>query len=321
MNHPAQSTRRVTAAPRGFLRKTARCITTGLLGLLVLLPHGAGAAEAGTPGKSGEPLLWVLRDSDSTVYLYGTIHLRRQGGAWGGPKAKAAFEESQRLWTEILLDPAQEAAGAQTVLSLGLDPTRKLSDRIDPAKKPALAEAVAALGMPVQAIEPMRPWLASMTLLIGTLTKAGYDPMRGVDRLLDAEARAAGKTLKSFETSSEQVQFLAGLTDSVQLDLLHHTLEEFKKGPELMKQLEAAWEQGDESELRRLAVDEMRNTHPELDKILLSDRNQRWAEKIGEILAGSGVDFIAVGAAHLIGPESVQEMLAKRNLKATRVTP
>ena len=92
MNTPAHSTRRVTAAPRGFLRKTARCITTGLLGLLALLPHGAGAAEAGAPGKSGEPLLWVLRDADSTVYLYGTIHLRRQGGAWGGPKAKAAFE-------------------------------------------------------------------------------------------------------------------------------------------------------------------------------------------------------------------------------------
>jgi uncharacterized protein YbaP (TraB family) len=321
MNPPARSIHRVSNVLPGFLGKTAHSVMTGLLGLLALLPHGTVAAEPGTPAKAGEPLLWVLRDADSTVYLYGTIHLRRKGGAWGGPKAKAAFAESQRLWTEILLDPAQEAAATQTVLRLGLDPSRKLPDRIDPAKKPALLEAAAALGMPLQAIEPMRPWLASMTLLIGTLTKAGYDPTQGVDRLLDAEARAAGKTLRSFETSSEQVQFLAGLTDSVQLDLLHHTLEEFKKGPELMKQLETAWEQGDESVLRRLAVDEMRITHPELDKILLGDRNRRWADKIGEILAGSGVDFVAVGAAHLTGPESVQAMLAKRNLKAVRVTP
>jgi uncharacterized protein YbaP (TraB family) len=304
-----------------FLRKLSRSIPTGFLILFTVLPLGAEAAEPGAAEKSGEPMLWVLRDADSTVYLYGTIHLRRQDGAWGGPQAKAAFEESQRLWTEILLDPAEEAAATQTVLSLGLDPSRKLSERIDPAKKPALVEAAAALGMPLQAIEPMRPWLASMTLLIGTLTKAGYDPMRGVDRLLDAEARAAGKTLRSFETSSEQVQFLAGLTESVQLDLLHHTLEEFKKGPDLMKELETAWETGDESALRRLAVDEMRNTHPELDKILLGDRNRRWADQIGEILAGSGVDFIAVGAAHLIGPESVQEMLAKKGLKAVRLTP
>ncbi len=320
MNPP---THPVSNVPPGFLRKTAHCVKTGLLSLslLALLPQGTAATEPGRPSKSGEPLLWVLRDADSTVYLYGSIHLRRKGGAWGGPKAKAAFQESQRLWTEILLDPAEEAAATQTVLRLGLDPSRKLSDRIDPAKKPALVEAVAALGMPLQSIEPMRPWLASMTLLIGTLTKAGYDPTQGVDRLLDAEARASGKTLKSFETSSEQVEFLAGLTDAVQLDLLQHTLDEFKKGPELMKELEAAWEQGDESELRRLAVDEMRITHPELEKILLSNRNQRWAEKIGEILAGSGVDFIAVGAAHLVGPDSVQEMLTKKNLKALRVTP
>ncbi|MEK0445325.1 MAG: hypothetical protein RLZZ399_646 [Verrucomicrobiota bacterium] len=290
------------------------------LGLLLFLRPCQGADTPRVPSKNAEPLLWIIRDQDSTVYLYGTIHLRRKGGDWGGPKAKAALAASQRVWTEVLFDPAEENAAAQSMLALGVDPTRKLSEKISPAKKERLTEVAKTLGIPIEGIEPMRPWLAGIQLAMGSLVRSGYDPALGVDRLLDAEARKASKARHGLESAKEQIQMIAGLGDSTQIELLDQTLTEFQKGPQFFGQLEADWEQGREDKLAAVG-EETKNSYPELYKVLLVERNRRWAEKIQEILAGSGVDFIAVGTMHLVGPDSVQRMLESQQVRARRLSP
>jgi hypothetical protein len=67
-----------------------------------------------------------------------------------------------------------------------------------------------------------------------------------------------------------------------------------------------------------VAVDEMQSDTPALYEALLVRRNTDWANQIQTMMEGSGTIFIAVGAAHLAGEDSVQEILEDRGLTVTQ---
>jgi hypothetical protein len=95
-------------------------------------------------------------------------------------------------------------------------------------------------------------------------------------------------------------------------------LDDLEKGLDLLDELAKAWIGGDIATIERLGVDEMKKEAPAVYEKLIVQRNIAWSEKIAEMLKGSGVQQIAVGAAHLVGPESVQAQLAKRGIKVER---
>jgi uncharacterized protein YbaP (TraB family) len=165
----------------------------------------------------------------------------------------------------------------------------------------------------------MRPWLAALTVSLTPLLKAGYDPESGVEKLLTAQAKAAGKPISAFETMEQQVRFFADMTPAQEAQLLESTLDEIDDGPAKIDALVAAWAAGDQGELKRQMVEEMQADYPDVYKLLLVDRNQDWASQLKTRLAGSGVSFVAVGAGHLVGPDSLQAQLAKLGIKAERV--
>jgi hypothetical protein len=274
-------------------------------------------AQATAPN---EPALWVARDGDSTLYLYGTIHVRKAGAAWGGPLAEKALNEAQEVWTEVEIDPAKDQAMGPLVQQLGFDATRPLSQRLPPPRLAQLQAAATALNIPVQALDPMRPWFAGLTLSLVPILQAGYDPQSGVDRAIDRLAEASGKKMRWFETSEQQLGFLAGLSEPVQLQMLYEALDEYGEGPAMVKEMEAAWEKGDAEGLDRLVVGEIAATYPELHDVLFVRRNEAWTQTLMAELQGAGVDFVAVGAGHLVGKDSVVEMLRKRGVKVERVT-
>jgi uncharacterized protein YbaP (TraB family) len=164
----------------------------------------------------------------------------------------------------------------------------------------------------------MRPWLAGLTLAVAPLLKAGMDPAHGVDKLLKAQMLAAGKPVDKLETAEQQMRFLADMPQSVQLDFLRSTMREVDKGPIQLTELIDAWKNGDVATIARLEDEDMRQTEPELYQRLLVQRNQAWATKIAAMLHQPGTIFVAVGAAHLAGPDSVQSQLQKLGIDATR---
>lgn len=268
-----------------------------------------------------QPALWALRDADSTIYLYGTLHLRRAGQAWGGPAAVAALASAREVWTEVDTDPAASNEAQASVVALGFDRTRRLSDRLDPKRRAQLAKAASDLGIPPAQLDLYQPWLASVAISIGSMAKAGYDPESGVDKALGAEARAAGKTMRWFETAQEQLSFIAGLSEKTQIQMLAETLDEVDRGPAEMTAMTTAWERGDDRALDRIVNGAWRRDYPELFAVLLKSRNARWTAALEKELSGSGVAFVAVGAAHLAGSDSVIAMLRRDGYRVERVTP
>lgn len=271
---------------------------------------GAGVAQA-------EPAMWVVKDADSTVYLLGTMHVVKPGLNWRSEKLEAALKSSDQFWMEADLE--QDPAVVQTyVLNFGMDSRKPLADSVGEknfAKFVALAERH---GIPTRDLHQMRPWLASMVLTQALIKELGYNPEIGVDRTLQKEAIAAGKSVNPFETASEQMGFLADLPDKVGAEMFVQTLEEMGDGAEVIAEMQDAWLSGDAQRLEKIGPDRMQEEAPALYDAMLVRRNNNWVKRIDTMLKGSGTQFIAVGAAHMLGADGLPAQLGKLGYKVER---
>jgi uncharacterized protein len=264
-----------------------------------------------------EPAMWVVKDADSTVYLLGTMHMVKPGTNWRSEKLDAALKSSDEYWMEADLE-ADPAIVQTYALNFGMDSRKSLAGSIGEenfAKFKALAEEH---HIPTRDLHQMRPWLASIVLTQAVMKGIGYNPELGVDRTLQKEAIAAGKSVRAFETASQQIGFIADLPDQVGAKMLMQTLEQVDDGAQLLGEMESAWLTGDVEKLQGIANVRMRKEAPELYDALLVRRNTDWVKQIDTMLKGSGTQFIAVGAGHLLGEDSVPAQLGKLGYKVER---
>lgn len=276
------------------------------------------AAAAAAPIQGEGPALWLIKDADSTLYLFGSVHVLRPTTGWASPRVNAAFDSASDIWFEIT-NPEDQAAMMPLIQQYGLSPQTPLSSRLTPEEVAQLDVAAKTIGASAAQLDPLKPWLAALSLSVAPLVKAGYDPQSGVELALKARAQAAGKRLHGFETLEKQVGMLATLPDDVQLEFLRETLKDFDEAVEMLDSMVEAWAKGDVQALDRIVVEEMKTDAPELYKVLLVDRNTDWANQIQTLLQGSGTAFIAVGAAHLTGDDSVQSILQSRGVAVETV--
>lgn len=265
------------------------------------------------------PALWMVKDADTTIYLFGTVHLLPNDTDWRWPALEKALADSGSLTIELTDD---DPARMQTlVLQYGLDPAHPLSDKLSAAENATLTRAAQTAGVPggASTLRMMRPWLAGLTLTVAPLLKAGLDPAHGVDKLLKAQMQAAGKPVNGLETSEQQIRFLADLPADVELEFLRSTLRDADKGSGELTTLIDAWKRGDVATIARIEDEDLARHAPALYQRLLVQRNRSWAAKIAAMLQRPGTVFIAVGAAHLAGPDSVQSQLESRGTPVERL--
>ena len=276
-------------------------------------PAPAAAARVVPQAEGTGPALWVVRDADSTLYLFGTVHVLRPTTAWGSPRVDAAFDSADQIWFEIS-NPDDQAAIVPLIQQYGISPDRPLSSLLTADEMTALNAAAAAAGMPAGQIDVFRPWFAAIVLSVAPSIRAGYDPRSGVETVLKARAEAAGKPISGLETIDKQVAILAGMSEVEQLAFLRTLLESYEDATVELDRMVGAWAAGDVALLEEIAVNEMRSESPALYEALLVRRNTDWANQIQTMLGGSGTIFMAVGAAHLAGDDSVQEILEARGV-------
>jgi len=296
-------------------------LTAALVGSLptTALAQAPAAVTAPAPRAEGPgPALWVIRDADSTIYLFGTVHVLRPTTAWGSDTVDAAFASASQLILEVS-NPDDQAAAMPLVQQYGISPETPLSSLLTEAEMAALDAAARTMGLTGAQLDPMRPWLAALTLSVAPLTKAGYDPQSGVDLLLKARAEAAGMPVDGFETIDEQLRILAGFPEAGQLAFLRSTLEDFEDAAVELDKLVFAWADGDVDTIESVGVAPMRDESELMYQAILVNRNVNWAGQIETLLEGSGTVFIAVGAAHLVGDDSVQAKLAERGIATERL--
>jgi uncharacterized protein YbaP (TraB family) len=275
------------------------------------------AAPAAAPLTDADPALWVVKDEDTTIYLFGTVHVLKPGLSWFDEAVKAAFDASDELVLEI--NQPDPATMQPLMMRLGFDTTgTPLSQTLPGDKGAAYLKAMAAAGIPTATAEHFKPWLAATILSLAPLEKSGYVAANGPEAVLTAAATKAGKTLGELETAEQQLGYLAGLSTEAQTEFLTSTLDELPKAGETMATMVADWSNGKPKALGALLNANI--TSPELKKTLLTDRNARWADWVTTRLETPGTVFVAVGAGHLSDiPGSVQADLRAKHVTVTRV--
>jgi len=276
----------------------------------------APAVHAQT-AKDADPALWVVKDADTTIYLFGTVHVLRPGLSWFDEAVREAFDKSDELVLEMV-EPDPQTMQA-LVIEKALDMSGPaLTEKLPEDKREAFARAAADVGVPAAAMDRFDPWFAAVTLTVAGLPKLGYDPESGAERVLSAAAKEKGKPVTGLETPEQQLGYFDMLPEPLQLKFLVSTIDDYPRMGELLDKMVVNWSEGDADALAAAINEGLRET-PEVGKVLLADRNARWAEWIAARLERPGTVFLAVGAGHLAGPDSVQAQLASRNLTAARV--
>lgn len=282
----------------------------GALLALLLLPVTSARAE---------PALWIVRDADSTIYLFGTVHALKESG-WLTPKIRSALASSQELWLETagLDDPVRLTATLTAQMKTrGFAPQRRLSAVLSADELESFKAAVAHTGMPFEYVDAMRPWLAALAISEAAMLRGGYESAMGADNVLTATARRWGKPVRGLESLDQHFGILSGMSEEAQLAFLRQTLMADSHALAMLDILMGVWMTGDVEALERDFLSDM-DEPAEFHEALLVRRNRAWTEAILERLKGKGVSFYAVGAAHLAGPDNVRTMLAARGVHATR---
>jgi uncharacterized protein YbaP (TraB family) len=292
------------------------------LALVATAMLGACAQPAARPAAAvppaPQPALWKLADDDTTIYLFGTIHLLPPDTPWRTARFDQALAEAKTLVVEVKL-PDDPTATAQVMVRLGSSPgLPPLIERVPGDKREALRAAVAASGFPPALLDGMETWAAALTLASGALVKLGYDPALGVERQLTRDLAQTGKTIVGLETAEEQLGFFDALSEPAQRAFLVSTLDDPARTKKEFQAMLNAWLAGDVKAIAR-TFDSETALSPELREVLMRKRNRKWAEWLAQRLDQPGTVFVAVGAGHLVGPDSVQHMLKARGLRTRRL--
>ena len=281
------------------------------LGIASLVACTTAAPAAQRP----RPALWKLADADTTIYLFGTIHMLPKDLAWRTPALEQAIAASETLVleTELGNDPM---AAAQVMMKLGTSPgLPPIVERVPEAKRAAFRKAIAEAGVPEKALDRMETWAAALTLMAVSFQKMGLSGEAGVERGLAAGYK---KPVKGLETVEQQFGYFDQLSESAQRALLAEMIDDPKKAKAEFEAMLAAWKSGDTEAIAR-TFDSETALSPELREVLMRKRNAAWAEWVAKRLDQPGTVMVAVGAGHLAGKDSVQRMLRARGLKAVRV--
>lgn len=263
-----------------------------------------------------DPAIWVLKDDDTTIYLFGTVHILKPGLSWFDEAVKEAFDRSDELVVEMIEpDPAEMV---KIVSELAIDQTGKsVRDKLNAEDRKAYEAALVELGVPVASFDPLELWFASVNISLVPLMQNGYDSNSGVEKDLTALAKSRKMKIVGLETPRQQLGFFDNLPEEAQIRFLNFTVETVGQMVEGMDNMVAHWALADTK-----ALAELMNAGLE-DKILydtlLANRNANWAEWVEARMEKPGTIFMAVGAGHLAGESSLQELLIKKGLTVNQI--
>ncbi|MBF5042417.1 TraB/GumN family protein [Aggregicoccus sp. 17bor-14] len=298
---------------------------TPVLLLALLLASGCASAPHPSPtadlaavqhAATDPAFLWEAKGPEGrgTAYVVGSVHFAKAGALALPASMLDAFARSDALVVEV--DPSQvsPAQTQQLVRALGLLPGgQRLSARLDPATQRLLELELKRASIPRQNLEPLRPWLAAVTLSVVELQRAGFDGDAGVDRLFLARAQAAKKPVLALETAESQLRMFAELSEPLQQLMLRDQLVSMGKGGEQLTYFMRAWDAGDgdavDAALQQGAKDpELR---PFYERVFYA-RNAQMAAALDAQLTQGRTLFVVVGAGHVVGARGVLAYLAER---------
>ena len=279
----------------------------------------ASAPAVAAPAlPDAEPAMWVVKDSDTTIYLFGTFHALDGKRDWFNDEVKQAFDASDDVVLEIIT-PENPASLRATMAQRAMDRSgRTLTSKLSPEGRVRLAAVLKNHGLPPTALDGFKPFFASLTVATLQFGKMGMGAQHGAETVIKKAMAGTTKRLGAVETVDEQLNILDSLPEPEQLRMLESALKDDTDTPKEIKAMLDAWTNGDAATVARM-IQLSDKESPNFFKLMFTDRNARWTHWVQRRLKSPGTVFMAVGAGHLAGDRSVVAMLQRQGHKVRRV--
>ena len=253
------------------------------------MPAAAPATEA---PANADPAIFVVHDADTTVYLFGTFHALDGKSEWFNDQVRDAFEKSDELVLETLV-PERPASGLPATQPM---PQLRLS------------------------VTPSASFLASTRMAINAGRAQGMQVNNGADMVLRRAAEAEGKDVEGLETLESQLAMFNRMPTPPRPQAAANgsSAPAMNTLSKSMTEMQSAWKRGDQSVFVRV-LGQLEQASPDTYRMMFIERNARWADWIRARMQTPGTIFVAVGAGHLAGKDSVLAQLAERGIYSTRV--
>ena len=274
-------------------------------------------------GLSAQPAprntMWKVEGPGGSVaYLLGSLHVLTAEYYPLSAVINKAFDASKTLVEEIDLDEAGDPTQMIAALTKAmLTDGRTLDQLIAPELFAEVKQRAEQTGLPMMAIQRMKPWLVAVTLMSPTLQAAGFKPEHGVDKHFFDRAKASGMKRQALETLGYQLDRFDQLSPKLQEEMLKSTIEELDTQVKGVKEMAQAWTFGNVAAIEKMMLESLLES-PELYQRLLVERNQNWIPHVETCLKENAGCFIVVGAAHLIGPDGLPTLLQKKGYKVVQ---
>lgn len=260
--------------------------------------------------RNDGPAIWVVKDEDSTLYLFGTVHLLPDDLNWQRDDMKNALDSAGTVYFEIPSDDAAQVEANVLTTNLGLYGSgSRLSKYLDSYQLKLLEAASHNGNLSYAALDSMKPWLAAEFLTVAAAVDVGLSPDLSADAALKNRAERSQKNILYLDTIEGQIRASADQPDFVQMAVLTETLSQFNDIGNDMSRVVQAWSVGNTPFLEKELIAAFKTRSPDYYQTLFADRNTAWAKEFDRFMQGSGTGFAAIGVGHLLGDESVLRRL------------
>ncbi|GER07756.1 hypothetical protein GCM10007972_22640 [Iodidimonas muriae] len=279
-------------------------------------------AQAEEAQSTGTPPIWTVKNADTMLYLVGTVQLLPPDLSW----RSATFDDALSTADSLILesDPRPEARSdlQKLIPQLGvLRDGRTLTDLLSEEQAAAVYDLATELSIPLPAMNPLKPWLASIQLGSMAAMKRGYMSRQGVAETLVEAAGKADTPLIFLEQASDQLHVLADLSEPLQIGMLMRSVEEIRKTEFQNDRIIDLWSKGDMETLADYLHGENGVWSDEaVYQAMVVQRNRDWANQIDAVMKNQqGTPLVAVGIGHLVGKDALPKMLAKKGYQVLRI--
>ena len=275
---------------------------------------------AGASAQTGKKhFLWKVEGpKGGVVYLLGSMHVLTPDFYPLAPEIQKAFAASTTLVEEVDIDEMSDPMQMMGALAKAmLTDGRTLEQLIAPATFADVKRRAEKGGLPMVALQRMKPWLAAISLMAPELQAAGFRPELGIDQHFFALAKKSGMKRKALETLAYQLDRFDEMPMKLQEEVLKTTLADLDTQSGNIAPIAKAWADGDTKALEVLMLGAFLES-PEIYERLVVERNRNWIPTVDTCLEQNANCFIVVGAAHLVGPHAIPAMLQKKGYKVTQ---
>jgi uncharacterized protein len=272
------------------------------------------------PSRADTPLhsLWELHGKHNTVFLLGSIHVLRPGDYPLSPAVMQAYASSKSLLMEInLADLDLEQLQAEMLASAMLPEGKSLPGVLGPMRYSRAESLARDVGIELATFDQFAPWFAAEAISQLQLLQLGFQPTSGVEMYFLERARSDGKSIAGLETVHDQIALFEGLSLDAQAEYLVASLEQAHELPKQVDDMVHAWQRGDTAWFDDQLKSEL-GRDPVLYQSVLAARNRKWIPKIEALLNDDKNYLVIVGTGHLVGRNSVIDLLKKDGVGATQ---